>query len=196
MRFSAVSPARLVELVVDRVEARPGIVRVSIDGPPATRPIELGAALVEPLRARGRPAEIVRAETFWRDRSLRYEFGREDVESYRHWLDTEALRREVLDAAADGRLLPSLRDPQTNRSTRAARRELAPSSVVLVCGAFLGDLPFDLTVALTMTPAAQRRRTPEAEHWTLPAFEGYRPDADVVVRMDDPRHPAVGAGRG
>ncbi|TAM89123.1 MAG: uridine kinase, partial [Jatrophihabitans sp.] len=66
-----------------------------------------------------------------------------------------------------------------------------PSSAVLVCGAFLADLPFDLTVALTMAPAALRRHTPEDQHWTLPAHGEYRPTADVLVKLDDPRHPAV-----
>lgn len=166
---------------------------MAVDGPPATRPDELAGALVEPLRALGRPAEVVRAETFWRDRSLRLEFGREDVESYRQWLDTDALQREVLDAAREGWFLPSLRDPATNRSTRAPRRELVAGGVVIVCGAFVADLAFDLTVALTMSPAALRRRTAEAERWTLPAFEGYRPAADLVVKLDDPRHPALRA---
>lgn len=194
MNVRPISPERLVELVVGRVAGLPGVVTVALDGPPATRPEGWAAALVEPLRLRGRPAQVVRAETFWRDRSLRLEFGREDVESYRHWLDTDTLRREVLDAARDGWFLPSLRDPETDRSTRAARRELTPTSVVLVCGAFLLGLPFDVTVALTMSPAALRRHTPEEQHWTLPAFDGYRPDADIVVKLDDPRHPAVRTG--
>ena len=182
------------ELIADRVAAVPGPARVGIDGPPATRPQDWAAALVEPLRLRARPAHVVRAETFWRDRSLRLEYGREDVQSYRHWLDTDTLRREVLDAARDGWFQPSLRDPATNRSTRAARRELSPSSVVLVCGAFLLALPFDVTVALTMSPAALRRHTPQEQHWTLPAFDGYRPPADVVVKLDDPLHPAARTG--
>lgn len=57
-------------------------------------------------------------------------------------------------------------------------------------------LPFDLTVHLALTPAALRRRTDPAEHWTLPAFDRYAREAlpeesaDVLVRADDPRHPA------
>ena len=137
----------------------------------------------------------MRAETFWRDRSLRLEYGREDVESYRHWLDTDALRREVLDAAAGGWIVPALRDPLTDRSTREPRRHLAPGTAVVVCGAFLADpavrLPFELTVALTMSAAALRRPTDPAQRWTLPAFDGYAPVADVEVRLDDPRHPAL-----
>ena len=41
------------------------------------------------------------------------------------------------------------------------------------------------------------RRTPDADRWTLPAYARYADEvvparlADVVVRADDPRHPAV-----
>ena len=56
--------------------------------------------------------------------------------------------------------------------------------------------PFDLSVHVLLSPGALRRRTPEREHWTLPAFERYESEtdpaatADVLVRADDPRHPA------
>ena len=46
-------------------------------------------------------------------------------------------------------------------------------------------------------PAALARRTPPDEAWTLPAYERYEDEvdpigvADVAVRMDDPRHPAL-----
>jgi hypothetical protein len=48
-----------------------------------------------------------------------------------------------------------------------------------------------------MTPAALRRRTDPADRWTLPAYDRYADEvspagwADVVVRADDPDHPAV-----
>jgi hypothetical protein len=57
--------------------------------------------------------------------------------------------------------------------------------------------PLDLAVHLRLTPAALERRTPEAERWTLPAFARYaaevRPEesADMTVRADDPRRPAL-----
>ena len=60
---------------------------------------------------------------------------------------------------------------------------------------FLG-LAFDFTVHLRLSPGALRRHTPESEHWTLPAYERYESEvtpgdtADVLVRADDPRHPA------
>jgi hypothetical protein len=56
--------------------------------------------------------------------------------------------------------------------------------------------PFDLSVHVRLTSGALRRRTPEAEQWTLPAFERYDDEtdpagtADVLIRADDPRHPA------
>jgi hypothetical protein len=69
-----------------------------------------------------------------------------------------------------------------------------------VSGALLlgGALPFDLTVHLVLSPGALVRRTPESEQWTLPAFARYAEEvvpstfADMVVHMDDPRHPALG----
>lgn len=182
------------------VDEVPGIVRCAVDGPPCAGPEAVADELVEQLHRRGRPAVHIRSAAFWRDRSLRYEYGREDVESYRGWLDAEALRREVLDAViSHGCYLPSLRDPATNRSTHASAVEAAPTQVIAVSGPLLlgGALPFDRTVHLAVSSAARSRQTPVEEHWTLPAFDDYdatvRPAevADVVVKVDDPRHPAV-----
>ena len=85
------------------------------------RPAALADA-VDRAVARARPAGRARpVASFWRDASLRLEYGREDVESYRTWLDADALRREVLDAARErGEAAAVLRDPDTNRSTREA----------------------------------------------------------------------------
>ncbi len=200
--WQPVDPAVLAPLLADLIAGRPGTVRVAVDGPPCAGPAVLAADLVEPLRARGRPAALVDARTFWRDASLRLEYGREDVDSYLTWLDAGTLRREVLDPLGPGgrgTFLPSLRDPSTNRVTRAAPVRAQPGQVVVVCGALLlgAGLPFDLTVHLAMSSAARARRTPPAEAWTLPAFERYDAEADpvehadVVIRVDDPRHPAV-----
>ncbi|HEX8346664.1 MAG TPA: uridine kinase, partial [Actinoplanes sp.] len=58
-------------------------------------------------------------------------------------------------------------------------------------------LPFDVTVHLELSAAALARRTPPELHWTLPAFARYGDEvdpaafADVVVRLDDPRRPAM-----
>ncbi len=204
MDWTPVAPADLPVEVSAWLTATPGVIRVAIDGPPSTRPDEFGAALVEPLRAAGRPAVHVRADRFWRDASLRLEFGREDLESYLTWLDADALRREVLEPAVTAaRYLPSLRDPQTNRSTRESPRALPPEAVLIVTGAFLFDrnLPFDRTVHLAMSAAARRRRTPPDEAWTLPAHDTYEATAgpvetaDLVVKLDDPRHPALRRNR-
>jgi hypothetical protein len=169
---------------------------VAIDGAPAAAPADLAGALAEPLVALGRPLVHVRAEQFWRDASLRLEYGREDVDSYLTWLDDGALRREVL---AGPTYLPSLRDPTTNRATREPARELPGNAVLVVSGGLLLGLglPFDRVVHLALSPAARQRRTPADEAWTLPAFTRYDAEvgpaavADVVVKLDDPRHPAV-----
>jgi hypothetical protein len=211
-RFRPVGPEHLADLLADRLAdataGRTAALRVAVDGPAAAGPLTLATTLVDPLRLRGHDAVVVDARTFWRDASLRLEFGREDADAFATWLDAATLRREVLDAAmpvpaADrGRaaILPALRDPETNRSIRAARRPVSASTVVLVAGELLlgSGLPFDLSVHLAMTPAARRRRTDAAEQWKLPAFDRYDADtapadvADVVIRLDDPRHPAVG----
>lgn len=180
-----------------------------VDGAPATSPHQLADRLVEPLRTLGRAPLRVRAESFWRDASLRLEYGHEDELSYYDaWLDTAALERELLTPLGpdgDGSWLPSLRDPATNRSTRAAREQALPGAVLLLSGSLLlvpddlGNLPLDadVVVHLTASAAALARRTPEADAWTLPVFARYDREAkpvtraDVVVRVEDPRHPAL-----
>lgn len=204
-RYVAISPDRLADRLAELLLAAevPGrALRVALDGPPAAGPGELAGALTEPLRTRGRHAIHVRAQTFWRDASLRLEHGRRDVESYRDWLDADALRREVLAPLGPdgtGEYLPSLRDPATNRATREARHTAAYGSVLIVSGELLlgRALPFDVTIHLALGAAARARRTASDCAWTLPAFEAYDRDvdpvgtADVVVRVDDPRHPAI-----
>jgi hypothetical protein len=98
-----------------------------------------------------------------------------------------------------GRVLPALRDPVTDRSVRLAVVEMPPGSVLVVSGSVLlgRGLPFDVTVHLRLSPAALVRRTPADEAWTLPALTRYSDErgpemlADLVVRADDPRHPAL-----
>jgi hypothetical protein len=71
--------------------------------------------------------------------------------------------------------------------------------VVIVSGALLlgAGLDVDLAVHLAQSPAALARRAAPAQAWTLPAYERYADEvmpeliADVVIRMDDPNHPAL-----
>lgn len=211
-RFRPVSPEALTAHLVALVRAFPPsahAVRVIIDGAPATDPHRLADSLVDPLKGLGRTPLRVRAETFWRDASLRLEYGRQDELSYYDgWLDVDALRREVLDPlgpAGDGGWLPSLRDPVTNRSTRAVREIAPPGAVLLLSGSLLlvpdelGNVPFpaEIVVHLSASAAALARRTPADDAWTLPVYARYDREArpasrsDVVVRVEDPRHPAL-----
>jgi len=177
----------------------PGRMRIAIDGATAADPHGLAARVVEALAPRR--ALHVRADHFWRPASLRLEYGREDEDSYLDgWLDDDALRREVLDPfVTTGRALPELRDPLTDRSLRADVVQLPDDGVVVVSGSVLLGrwLPFDVTVHVRLTPAALARRTPPEEAWTLPALERYaaerdpESEADLVVRADDDRHPAL-----
>lgn len=212
MRLEAITWERLTEALVDRVMAAGAEdgspwLRIGFDGAPVAPGGELAGRVGEALRLRGRSVLVVGTCGFLRPASLRYEYGREDPDTYYSgWFDTGALWREVfgpLEAGGSGKVLPDLWDPVTDRATRRPHIELPPGGVLLLHGPFLLGhwFPFDLTVHLRLSPAALRRRTPESELWTLPAYQRYEdevePDAaaDVVVRADDPRHPAWGGLR-
>jgi len=195
----ASTPDGVVDAVRSLVAAQDGRVRLAIDGADAADPHGLAARVVEALAPRR--ALQVRADRFWRPASLRLEFGREDEDSWLDgWLDVDALRREVLDPfGANGRVLPELRDPVTDRSLRAEVVQLPGDGVLVVSGTVLlgRGLPFDVAVHLRLSSAALVRRTAVDQAWTLPALERYAAErdpesgADLVVRADDARHPAL-----
>ena len=205
MRARPISPRSLVEELADRLATTaPGEwVRVAVDGPEAAAPSSLADALVAPLRERGRHVLRVSARDFLRPASLRYELGRRNPDSfYENWLDTGGLLREVLaplDTGGTGKVLPTLWDTTRDRATRARYVDVPPGAVLLVDGTLLLGrwLPFEVTIHLTLTPAALTRRTPEERAWTLPAYERYEQEAaplhtaDIVIKVDDPRHPAL-----
>ncbi|MFJ1704753.1 uridine kinase [Kitasatospora sp. NPDC088346] len=207
MQVTPISPERLAGLLAGRIAALPGgegrWARVAVDGAPAARPGALADALVEPLRLLGRPVLRVSAADFLRPASIRLEYGHQDVDAYHDlWLDDRALLREVLDPlepGGSGRVLPALRDAVHDRSARVPYTVLPPGGVLVLDGPLLLGrwLPFEWTVHLAMGDAALARRTPAEERWTLPAYARYRTEtapedlADLTVRVDDPRHPAL-----
>lgn len=205
MRVRPVSFDLLVaEIAEELISRKPdNFLRVAIDGPVAAQPGRLADALVGPLRAGGRPAVRVDTADFLRPASVRLEFGRHNPDSfYAGWFDEAGLAREVLDPAGpggSGRILTRLWNAETDRAARDPYHELPAGAVVLLSGPMLlgGVLAVDFAVHLELTPAALARRTPPAEQWTLPAIERYLNDvdpstfADVVVRLDDPRRPAL-----
>ena len=218
MRVEPLTPDGVVEHVVGRVLARAGEVgcevggeaaegvgerpvRVLVDGHPSTRPEDLADALVAPLRAAGRPVARVRVRDFLRPASLRLERGRRDPDALlEEWIDVGGLNREVLTGVvARGRWLPSLRDPATDRATRAAYVDAAPDTVVVLDGSLATGrgLDVDLVVHLALRPATETRNTPLDDAWTLAAYGRYRREAqperraDVVVRVDHPDRPAL-----
>ncbi|HEV7656379.1 MAG TPA: hypothetical protein VGP36_16825 [Mycobacteriales bacterium] len=190
--------------IVDRAAAPcPYVLRVAVDGHPAAAPAALADALVDPLRLAGRPVLRVGSDWFLRPASVRLERGRTDPDAfYDDRLDAAALRREVLDPlgpGGSGSYLPTLWDPTTDRATRAAYVAAPPKAVLIVDGTLLlgQGLPFDLTVHLRLSAGARERRTDESARWMLPAYTRYEQEvgpesvADVLIRVDDPRHPAL-----
>jgi hypothetical protein len=203
VQITPVTPRRLVDEVVELVDARRGRVRLALDGPPPTHPLDLAERVADALRTRGRAAVVVSAGDFLRPASVRLEFGREDPDEYLDgWLDAGGLRREVLDPAGpggSGRVLPRLWDVVTDRAHRDGYVQLPADGVVVLAGALLlgRGLPLDLAVHLRMSPAALSRTLPQDERWTLPAYARYTdersPDeeADLLVLADHPDRPAV-----
>lgn len=206
MPITPVTPQRLVDTIVALVADRPGRVRLAVDGPPPTAPDRLGREVVDALRRRGRDALAVDAADFLRPASLRLEFGHRDPDEFLDgWLDTGALRREVLDPAGpegSGLVLPRLWDAAADRAFRDSRVALAGNAVLVLSGALMlgRELPLDVAVHLRMGPTALARRTPEEQAWTLPAYERYErehkptDDADLLVLADHPDRPAVQPG--
>ena len=145
----------------------------------------------------------MRADHFWRDASLRLEYGHTDEYSLRHdWLDVAALGRELLDPLgtdAAGPFVTSLRDPVTNRSTRAPVQYADPGTVLLLSGQFLlgHDLPFEKVIRLSASAATVARSISPDLAWTLPVIADYEAEvdpaqlADIEIRRNDPRHPAI-----
>lgn len=189
----------LVDLIAGRAEQR---LRVLLDGHPSTRPDRLADLLVEPLRARGRAAVTVHAKDFLRPASVRFEHGRTDSDGFYDRVDLGALAREVIDPWGPGgadRYLPTLWDAHRDRATRAPYADVPDAGVLLVDGALLLGrwLDVDLSVHLALRPSTVARRASSEDGWTLPAYARYEEEvapgetADVVLRVDDPRHPAL-----
>jgi hypothetical protein len=172
--------------------------KVAVDGAPPARPERVAQAMADRLQERGRFAIHIRAKDFLRPASIRYELGREDPDSYyERWVDLAALNREVL--SKPGKVLPTLWNADTDRATRAGYVEVPPQGVIVVSGDLLlgAGLEVEMTVHLQMSGLILSRRTPPELAWTLPAYARYAREvdpasfADVVVRMNDPDHPAL-----
>lgn len=205
MKVRPVTPQRLVDELVERIAgtAPDGWLRVGVDGAPSAEPGRLADALVPPLRLLGRPVVRVDTADFLRPASIRLELGRTNPDAfYERWFDVAALSREVLAPLAPGgtgRILTTFWNPATDRATRAPYVTVPAGGVLVLSGPLLlgTGLELDLTVHCAQSPAALARRLPDGYRWTLPAYERYAEEvmpecvADVVVRVDDPRHPAL-----
>jgi hypothetical protein len=203
VHVTPVTPELLADEITELVAARPGRVRLAVDGPPPARPRALADAVATQLRVRGRPVVVVDAADYLRPASLRLEFGHTDADMFLDgWLDVGGLRREVLGPADDGgsgRVLPRLWDATTDRAHRDPYVDLPADGVVVLAGALLlgRGLPLDLAVHLWMSEQALARRLAADERWTLPAYARYAAEntpemiADLLVLADHPDRPAV-----
>lgn len=197
-RFEPITPQGLVQLCTDRCADLDGIAVVGVDGAPAAGPDVLASEIVDGLRARGRAAAVVRTSDYLRPASLRLEYGRSDPESYREsWFDFAAIGREVVDAVrTHRRWLPRLWDPVRDRSFRDEHEHATDSQIIVLAGPMLRTqaLDLDLVIHLAMSEGALRRRTPDAEQWTIEPLlddDAYAPTADLEVRYDHPDRPAL-----
>lgn len=180
------------------------VLRLGVDG--AVH--EQTGALADLVAARALDTGVavlrVRGADFLHRRSVRLEWGSEDVDAaYERWVDAASLRREVLDPLGDpARLtwLPRLWDAAADRPVRSTVRRASAGALAVVDGPYLlrPDLAtaFDLVVHLTTSPAALGRQfaTPDPRP---AAWQRYLNEcdpattADITVRYDHPERPAV-----
>ena len=196
------SRAALAEEIVELVAARPGRVRLVLDGPAPARPGELAAEVATALRARGRATVVVDAADFLRPASVRLEQGRTDPDALLDgWLDDAALRREVLDPAApdgSGQVLPRLWNTRTDRAYRDGYTALPADGVRGAARrAAAGPRPARrVRGALPDERGRPDAHLPEDAGGPCPPTSGTtatRPaaEADLLVLADHPDRPAV-----
>jgi hypothetical protein len=219
-RYEPVSVPSLVDRVVDTLLDRAGAaraagcgLRLGVDSAVVEDGGRLADDVAAALAGHGLPVARVRQQDFLRPRSIRLEHGDDDPDAaWERWYDDTGLRREVLDPLGpDGGLtwVESLWDVAADRASRAPRRPAPAGTVAVVDGRFLlrwelADA-LDVVVHLDTSPAAQSRRTPDAAERArlLPSWQRYLDETDpagrvlsgaapgIVVRYEDPRHPAV-----
>ncbi len=207
MRVEPVTPQGLAALVaslaadLSHTAGSAGLgVALGVDGVVAADTTSLADAVAAVLADRGLPVLRASREAFRRPRSLRLELGDDPLSPYERWYDDAGLRRELLDPLTGGTRLvtTSLWDAGRDRATREPRREVPPGCVAVVDGPFL--LRWTLADAfahvthLQTSPAAATRRGAGA---LVPSWQAYLDEIDpagcggLVVRHEDPRHPAV-----
>ncbi len=193
-------PGQLADWIDDRT---PGRQRIGVDADPSWGGESLADEVADELRRRGRPTIRASTRWWWRAAALRLEYGHTDPISLRRgWVDTAALRRELLDPLrpdGSGRHLRRLRDPATDRSVREPSEQAGENTVVVLDGPFLADLDLglDAVIGLRVSAATVRRSLPPERAWWAPVLIGYLTDprravaAAVEVAADHWDAPAV-----
>ena len=205
VRITPVTPDVLVDEIVALVDARPGRVRLALDGPPPTRPVELARRVADRAadaragragrRRRRLPAPGVGAPRV-RPRGPRRVPRR--LARRRRAAPGGARPRPV--RGGSGRVLPRLWDAAADRAHRDGYTELPDDGVVVLAGALLlgRGLPLELAVHLRMSESAlwpgpcrpvSAGRSPPTPATRPSAIPG--DDADLLVLADHPDRPAV-----
>lgn len=172
---------RLPGQLADWIDGRtPGRQRIGVDADPSWGGESLADEVADELRRRGRPTIRASTRWWWRAAALRLEYGHTDPTSLRQgWVDTAALRRELLDPlrpGGSGRYLGRLRDPATDRSVRDRREQADTEAILLLDGPFLVDLDLDGVIALRVSAATVRRSLPPDRAWWAPVLTDYLAD--------------------
>ena len=193
-------PDLLVETIIARIPLGERAL-VVIDGADAAAPVEFAGRVRDRIRSGARACEVIDLHDFVRPASLRFEYSRTDELSYRtSWFDFDALGREVLAPMLPGgrdSFLPRLWDESSDRSARARLEVAAPDQVLIVAGpTLLGRIGnAAVTVHLSLSAGALRRRTPTDQQWTIDPLVEYYSNADtrpdLLVRWDHPDRPAL-----
>lgn len=184
-------------------------VRLGVDAAVPADGEHVADAVAAALADRGAAVLRVRARDWLRPRSVRLAAGpRDAATAWTSEVDHLGLLREVLDPLGPGGAgtwLPALWDEAADRAVRAPRRTAPAGSVLVLDGPFLlrwetADA-LDLVVHLLVSDAAVHRRLGgDAAVRRTGAWALYReetdpaPRADVVLRAEDLRRPALVLG--
>ena len=188
------------------VAARPGRVRLAVDGPPPTNPRALADAVAVELRARGRATIVVdagglpasRRRYGWssgaRTRTCSSTAGSTSAACAARCSNPR--RRADRAGCCPGCGTPTRTGPTATPTSRCPRTAWSCSPAALLLGR---GLPLDVAVHLRMTDDGPGPSAAGRQRWTLPAYARYAAEntpeenADLLVLADHPDRPRCDA---